>query len=59
MKKIFSLFLLSSAVLYNPRQASHPSGIREIYKYDGANRLERVTDINGNILKEYKYKYKQ
>lgn len=36
-----------------------PSGIREIYKYDAANRLEKVVDINGNILKEYKYNYKQ
>lgn len=36
-----------------------PSGIREIYKYDVANRLEKVMDINGNILKEYKYNYKQ
>ncbi|MFN3771750.1 hypothetical protein [Cloacibacterium normanense] len=36
-----------------------PSGVREIYKYDTANRLEKVVDINGNILKEYKYHYKQ
>lgn len=36
-----------------------PSGIREIYKYDAANRLEKVVDINGNILKEYNYNYKQ
>ena len=36
-----------------------PNGIREIYHYDAANRLEKVVDINGNILKEYKYQYKQ
>ncbi|MBU8883832.1 hypothetical protein KSK37_12115 [Kaistella sp. DKR-2] len=36
-----------------------PSGIREIYKYDTANRLRSVTDVNGNILKEYSYQYKQ
>lgn len=36
-----------------------PSGVREIYKYDTANRLEKVVDINGNILKEYKYHFKQ
>ncbi|SEG38469.1 hypothetical protein SAMN05421847_2141 [Halpernia humi] len=35
-----------------------PSGIREIYKYDAANRLQSVKDVNGNILKEYKYNYK-
>ncbi|MDO5614814.1 MAG: DUF5977 domain-containing protein [Cruoricaptor ignavus] len=32
-----------------------PSGITEFYKYDSANRLERIVDTNGNILKEYKY----
>lgn len=36
-----------------------PSGITEYYKYDFANRLEKVVDINGNILREYQYKYKQ
>ncbi|MYZ61719.1 hypothetical protein EH151_17700 [Elizabethkingia anophelis] len=35
-----------------------PSGIREIYKYDSANRLESVKDVNGNLLKEYQYRYK-
>ena len=34
-----------------------PSGIREIYKYDDANRLKQVLDIHGNILKEYNYHY--
>jgi len=36
-----------------------PSGIREIYIYDTANRLEKVVNINGNILKEIKYNFKQ
>jgi len=35
-----------------------PSGIREIYKYDSANRLENIRDINGKLLKEFKYNYK-
>lgn len=34
-----------------------PSGLREIYKYDSANRLEKIVDVNGNILKEHKYSY--
>jgi len=34
-----------------------PSGIREQYQYDSSNRLQKVIDINGNILKEYKYNY--
>lgn len=35
-----------------------PSGIREYYIYDTANRLQSVKDINGNVLKEYQYHYK-
>ncbi|MCJ7936204.1 MAG: hypothetical protein MUW56_21875 [Chryseobacterium sp.] len=35
-----------------------PSGIREIYKYDSAKRLEKVMDVNGKVLKEFKYHYK-
>lgn len=35
-----------------------PNGIREIYKYDIQNRLEKVVDMKGMILKEYKYNYK-
>ncbi|MDV7697441.1 RHS repeat protein [Chryseobacterium soli] len=35
-----------------------PSGIREVYKYDSANRLEKVVDANGKVLKEYQYHYK-
>lgn len=34
------------------------SGLREIYKYDSGNRLEKVMDINNQILKEFKYNYK-
>ena len=36
-----------------------PSGIREVYIYDSANRLKEIKDLNGNILKEFKYNYKQ
>ncbi|OBS14278.1 hypothetical protein ATE49_02725 [Elizabethkingia miricola] len=35
-----------------------PTGIKETYKYDSANRLEHIQDINKNILKEYNYHYK-
>ncbi len=35
-----------------------PSGIREIYKYDSANRLESIQDVNGKIIKEFLYNYK-
>ncbi len=50
-----------STYTYNPligvTSITPPSGIREIYKYDTANRLESVKDVNGNMLKEYKYQY--
>ncbi|PZU78686.1 MAG: hypothetical protein DI529_17845 [Chryseobacterium sp.] len=45
--------------LIGVRSITPPSGVRENYIYDTANRLEKVVDINGNILKEYKYNYKQ
>lgn len=35
-----------------------PSGIREVYIYDSANRLEKIVDVNGKVLKEFKYNYK-
>ncbi len=35
-----------------------PSGIREVYKYDNANRLIEIKDVNGKLLKEFKYNYK-
>lgn len=34
------------------------NGMRETYKYDIRNRLEKVLDKDGTILKEYKYNYK-
>lgn len=34
-----------------------PSGLRVIYKYDVAKKLEKLVDVNGKILKEYHYNY--
>ncbi|NIF05880.1 hypothetical protein F3J23_10550 [Chryseobacterium sp. Tr-659] len=34
-----------------------PSGVREYYKYDVTNRLEKIIDINNKILKEFRYRY--
>jgi len=34
-----------------------PSGIIEKYQYDNSNRLEKVKDVNNNIIKEHKYNY--
>ena len=44
--------------LIGVRTITPPSGIREYYNYDTANRLNEVKDINGNILKTYEYHYK-
>lgn len=35
-----------------------PSGIREVYNYDTANRLKDIKDVHGNILKKYEYHIK-
>jgi hypothetical protein len=40
------------------RSITPPSGIRELYKYDTNKRLERIEDVNGKLLKEFKYNYK-
>ncbi|WP_228451850.1 DUF5977 domain-containing protein, partial [Chryseobacterium sp. SN22] len=50
-----------STYTYNPligvTSITSPSGIRENYKYDSANQLQKIVDINGKIIKEYKYNY--
>ncbi|RKS97856.1 hypothetical protein [Chryseobacterium defluvii] len=52
-----------TAFTYNPliglTNVLPPSGIREIYLYDSFGRLEKVKDVNGKVLKEYQYNYKQ
>lgn len=45
--------------LVGVRTITPPSGITATYIYDSANRLDKIVDSNGNILKEYKYSYKQ
>ncbi|WP_374360400.1 hypothetical protein [Cloacibacterium sp.] len=36
-----------------------PNGITESYKYDSSNKLEKVIDMKGNILDEYRYNFKK
>lgn len=47
---------------YNPligvTSTTSPNGMREVYKYDNSNRLQYVIDVNGNILKDYRYNTK-
>lgn len=51
-----------STYTYDPqigvKSITPPSGIRENYLYDSANRLEKIVDVNGKVLKEFKYNYK-
>jgi hypothetical protein len=44
--------------LVGVRSITPPSGIREFYKYDSANRLEKIMDVEGKVLKTFKYNYK-
>ncbi|MBO9692959.1 hypothetical protein [Chryseobacterium sp.] len=44
--------------LVGVRSITPPSGIRERYMYDAAGRLEKVVDMDGKVLKEMKYNYK-
>ncbi|WP_185290802.1 hypothetical protein [Chryseobacterium lactis] len=44
--------------LIGVRSITPPSGVRENYIYDSAGRLEKVIDMDGKILKEMKYNYK-
>lgn len=46
--------------LIGVRSITPPSGVRQIYIYDAANRLKEVREQNqtGSLLKEYEYHYK-
>ncbi|KQT27037.1 hypothetical protein ASG22_20490 [Chryseobacterium sp. Leaf405] len=49
--------------VYDPligmKSMTPPSGIREMYQYDKAGRLDQIVDEKGKVLKKYKYNYKQ
>lgn len=45
--------------LVGVKTTTPPNGVREDYYYDDNGRLEKVVNINGKILKEYKYNFKQ
>ncbi|OCA78704.1 hypothetical protein BBH99_20885 [Chryseobacterium contaminans] len=56
--KNYSITTYTYDPLIGVRSITPPSGIRENYLYDSANRLEKVVDANGKIVKEMKYNYK-
>lgn len=43
--------------LIGVRSITPATGIRENYLYDNVNRLKKIVDINGNIIKEYNYNF--
>ncbi|UTX50003.1 hypothetical protein [Chryseobacterium sp. MA9] len=47
--------------LVGVRSITPPTGSREVYFYDSANRLKEIRENSqtGNLLKEFKYNYKQ
>lgn len=57
-----NLGFLITTYTYNPligvTSITPPSGIREVYIYDASGRLKKVVDVNGNILKDLNYNYK-
>jgi hypothetical protein len=55
--KNYSISTYTHAPLVGVKSITSVSGIRENYKYDSANRLEKVEDIENKTTKEYKYNY--
>ncbi|MPL56591.1 hypothetical protein SDC9_02077 [bioreactor metagenome] len=46
---------------YNPligvTTITNPNGLIEFYKYNNFNKLDKILDVNNNIIKEFKYKF--
>ncbi|RLJ31864.1 YD repeat-containing protein [Chryseobacterium sp. 7] len=55
--KDFKITVYTYDPLVGVKAIISPSGLKETYKYDAANRLIRILDRDGNILKENKYNY--
>ncbi|MCW3162841.1 hypothetical protein [Chryseobacterium oryctis] len=56
--KEFQITTISYDPLIGITTSTPPDGIRVIYKYNAKNQLEKIVDMNGVILKEYQYNYK-
>lgn len=55
--KDFNISTYTHAPLIGVKSITPPSGKKESYKYDTANRLEEIRDLDGKKVKEYKYNY--
>ncbi|NIF06738.1 hypothetical protein F3J23_14925 [Chryseobacterium sp. Tr-659] len=56
--KDYSITTYTYDPLIGTTSVTSSNGIRTVYKYDNFNRLQRLEDKDGNILKEYEYNYK-
>ncbi|REC54152.1 hypothetical protein DRF62_10590 [Chryseobacterium piscium] len=55
--KDFNISTYTHAPLIGVKSITSPSGKKENYKYDTANRLQEINDLDGKKVKEYKYNY--
>ncbi|SEW47873.1 hypothetical protein SAMN05421841_3650 [Chryseobacterium wanjuense] len=55
--KDFTITTYTHTPLIGVKSITSASGNKEGYKYDTANRLEKVSDIENKTVKEYKYNY--
>lgn len=55
--KDFNISTYTHAPLVGVKSMTSPSGLRDSYSYDSANRLEKITNNEDKIVKEYKYNY--
>ncbi|WP_223601160.1 hypothetical protein [Chryseobacterium sp. GVT01B] len=56
--KDFQITTITYDPLIGMTTTTSPNGIREIYRYNISNQLEKIVDMNGVTLKEYQYNYK-
>lgn len=56
--KAFQITTYTYDPLIGATTVTPPAGIREVYQYDNQSKLQKITDMNGVTLKEYKYNYK-
>ncbi|MCW1961288.1 RHS repeat domain-containing protein [Chryseobacterium viscerum] len=56
--KEYSITTYTYDPLIGTTSVTSPNGIRTVYRYDNFNRLQRLEDKDGNILKDYEYNYK-
>ncbi|WP_126652107.1 RHS repeat domain-containing protein [Chryseobacterium aureum] len=56
--KSYSITTYTYDPLIGVTSITPPSGVRENYIYDSAGRLQKVVDVNGQVVKEMKYNYK-